>query len=165
LKSILWIHKTHKNQCIIYHKLVTIFWSLIGEQTIMSFKCPKCLGASMKITSSIELPPDNRSDEITLQTLKCTKCGFTGLGIYEETRRDNLDKESIHHHGIYIDNLIYKSIKKSIRQCPKPKESDCHCKTHNTLNQVNKFGRWNWLEKIPHKKTFEIQIIHPQYKQ
>jgi len=70
----------------------------------MEFVCPKCLGASMKITSSIELPPDSRSDEITVQTLKCSKCGFAGLGIYEESRRRRLDSESFHHHGYHMDD-------------------------------------------------------------
>lgn len=125
----------------------------------MPFKCPKCLGASMKITSSIELPPDSRSDEITVQTIKCTKCGFTGLEIYEETRRGSLNEDCIHNYGIYIDNLTYESMKKTFRQCPKPKESDCQCKTHHSLNQVNEFGRWNWLERFSQKKSFELQII------
>jgi len=80
----------------------------------MPFKCPKCLGASMKITSSIELPPDSRSDEITVQTIKCTKCGFTGLGIYEETRRGSLNEDCIHNYGIFIDNLTYESMKKTL---------------------------------------------------
>ena len=70
----------------------------------MEFVCTKCLGASMKITSSIELPPDSRSDEITVQTLKCSKCGFAGLGIYEESRRRRLDSESFHHHGYHMDD-------------------------------------------------------------
>lgn len=124
----------------------------------MSFICPRCLGASMKITSSIELPPDSRSDEITVQTLRCTKCGFAGLGIYEESTRGRLDSESIHHLGYNIDESVLTSIEKMIRKCPKPKSSGCRCIIHRSLGSVNDFGRWNWLEKIPLKDAFKIQI-------
>ncbi|UCD27002.1 MAG: hypothetical protein JSV75_02465 [Candidatus Bathyarchaeota archaeon] len=112
----------------------------------------------MKITSSIELPPDSRSDEITVQILKCSKCGFAGLGVYEETRRGKLDSESFHHRGYYMDDSTLASIQKMIGQCPKPKKSGCRCRIHRSLGRVNEFGEWNWLEKTPHKETFRLQI-------
>ena len=122
----------------------------------MNLVCPRCLGVSMKMTSSIELPPDARSDEITVQTLKCSKCGFAGLGIYEESRRGRLEFESIEHSGYFMDDSTFASIDKMIRQCPKPKKSSCSCRIHRSLGCVNEFGRWNWLEKTPHKETFKI---------
>ena len=126
---------------------------------ILVFICPRCRGGSMKINSSIELPPDSHSDEITVQTLKCSKCGFAGLGIYEETRRGRLDSESFYHRGYYVDDSTLDSIEKMIRQCPNPKKSGCRCRIHRSLGSANEFGRWNWLEKIPHKETFKLQII------
>lgn len=125
----------------------------------MEFVCPRCLGGSMKITSSIELPPDSRSDEITVQILRCSKCGFAGLGIYEESRRGRLDSESVYHRGYYMDDSTLASLEKMIMQCPNPKKSGCRCKTHRSLSRVNKYGRWSWLEKIPHKETFKLQRI------
>jgi hypothetical protein len=125
----------------------------------MEFICPKCLGGSMKITSSIELPPDSRSDEITVQILRCSKCGFAGLGVYEESRRGRLNSESVYHRGYYMNNSTLDSLEKMIMQCPNPKRSDCRCKTHRSLSCVNEYGRWSWLEKIPHKETFKLQII------
>ncbi len=35
----------------------------------------------MKMTSRIKSPPDSCSDELAIQTLKCTKRSFLGLGI------------------------------------------------------------------------------------
>ena len=125
----------------------------------MKFVCPQCRGVSMKINKSIELPPDSRSDEITVQILKCLKCGFNGLGIYEESRRGDLDSESVDHRGYYVDDRIIASIEKMIGQCPEPKKSSCRCRIHRTLSCINKFGRWNWLGKIQHKERFKLQTV------
>ena len=125
----------------------------------MGFVCPQCRAGLMKIILSIELPPDSRSDEISVQILKCLKCGFAGLGIYEESNRGRLDSESVHHRGYYVDGSTLTSIEKLIGQCPNPKKSVCRCKIHRSLGSVNKLGRWNWLEKISHKETFQLQII------
>jgi hypothetical protein len=126
---------------------------------MMKFVCPRCLGGSMKIISSLELGPDSRSDEITVQILKCSKCGFAGLGIYEESRRGKLNSESIHHRGYYVDDSNLASIEEIISQCPNPQKFSCQCRIHRSLGSVNEFGRWNWLEKIPHKELFKIQSI------
>jgi len=125
----------------------------------MKFVCPQCRGVSMKINESIELPPDSRSDEIAVQTLKCLKCGFNGLGVYEESRRGSLDSESVDHRGYYVDDCIIASIEKMIGQCPEPNKSSCRCRIHQILSRVNKFGRWNWLDKIPHKERFKLQTV------
>ena len=124
----------------------------------MQIICPRCLALSMKITSSIELPPDSRSDEITVQTLKCSKCGFAGLGVYEESRRGRLDSESIDHRGYYMDDSSLASIERMIRQCPEPNQSGCQCRIHRFLSCVNEFGKWNWLDKIAHKETFKLKM-------
>ena len=125
----------------------------------MAFVCPRCLGVTMTIEHSLELPSDSRSDEIEVQTLKCSKCGFAGLGVYEESRRGGLDSESVDHRGYIIDDSTLASIVKMIKQCPKPKMYNCRCRIHRSFGCVNEFGRWNWLEKIPNKETFKLQII------
>ena len=125
----------------------------------MVFVCPRCLGVTVTIEHSLELPSDSRSDEIEVQTLKCSKCGFAGLGIYEESRRGGFDSESVDHRGYYVDDSTLASIEKKIKQCPKPKMYNCRCRIHRSFGCVNEFGRWNWLEKIPHKETFKLQII------
>ena len=125
----------------------------------MTFLCPRCQSRLMRIESSIELLPDSRSDEITVQILKCPKCGFTGLGIYEETRRGRLDTELIHHRGYCLNDSTMVSIEKLIKQCPKPRNPNCKCKTHNSFYSVDEFGRWNWLKKIPLKEEFKLLIV------
>ena len=125
----------------------------------MKFVCPQCSGVSMNINKSIELPPDSRSDEIAVQTLKCLKCGFYGLGVYEESRRGSLDSESVDHRGYYVDDCTIASIEKMIGQCPEPKNSGCRCRIHRSFISINKFGRWNWLEKIPQKERFKLQTV------
>ena len=124
----------------------------------MTFICPRCCGISLKINSSIELPPENRSDEITVQTFRCSECGFAGLGIYEETRRGRLNSELVHHRCYYLEDSTLVSIEKMIRRCPKPKKSNCKCKSHLSFHKVDKYGRWNWFEKIPHKESFKLEI-------
>lgn len=94
----------------------------------MKFVCPQCRGVSMKINESIELPPDSRSDEIAVQTLKCLTCGFNGLGVYEESRRGNLDSEPVDYRGYYVDDCTIVSIEKMIEQCLEPKKSSCRCR-------------------------------------
>jgi hypothetical protein len=113
----------------------------------------------MSISASIELPSDSRSDEITVQILKCPKCGFAGLGIYEETRRGRLDSEIVHHRGYYSNDSTLVSIEKMINQCPKPKKSNCKCRSHLSFCSVDEIGRWNWLEKIPLKEEFRLLIV------
>lgn len=125
----------------------------------MQFVCPKCLGLSIKIISSIELPPDSRSDEIGVQTIRCSKCGFAALGVYEESRRGGLDSESVDHRGYYVDNSSLASIEKMIGQCPEPKKSTCRCRIHRSFSHVDDVGRWNWLDTIQYKEKFKIQII------
>ena len=128
------------------------------RRTIMVFVCPRCRGGSLTITARIELPPDSRSDEIAVQTLNCSGCGFAGLGVYEESRRGRLDADSVHHRGYHVDAATLASIARRIRHCPKPKDAGCRCRTHRSLDRVNEDGRWNWLETIPHTETFTLQL-------
>ena len=126
---------------------------------ILVFVCPRCLGVTLQITSSIELLPDSRSDEISVQILKCSKCKFVGLGVYEESRRGGFDSESVYHRGYYMDTSALVSIEEMIKQCSKPKKSGCRCRIHRSLGRVNEFGRWIWIEEMPHEETFKLQII------
>ena len=69
----------------------------------MAFLCPACDAAGgLKITRRLELPPDSRSDEITLQIVRCRRCNFEGLAIYEESRRGALGDEAVDHRGYMV---------------------------------------------------------------
>lgn len=128
----------------------------------MTFICPTCSKDSLMIDSSIELPPDSRSDEISVQIVRCFECGFVGLAIYEESRRGSLDSETFHHQGYYVVDTLLNSIRETIESCPNPKKSRCKCYAHKTIYQINEHGTWNWLEKLPLIKEFQMVIKSPK---
>ena len=107
----------------------------------MAFNCPQCQTNSLVITHALELPPDGRSDEITLQLVACHACGFVGTAVYEESRRGA--SESWHHDGYLVSQADYAQLKKLIEQCPLPKDTHCLCQSHQLLNRVNKNGYWH----------------------
>jgi len=54
----------------------------------MAFQCPECKrDSSLRIVQRIEVPPDSRSDQITLQVVRCGSSQFEGIAVYEESRR------------------------------------------------------------------------------
>ena len=56
----------------------------------MTFLCPECEHKSLNITAKIELPPDARSDEITLQVVECAQCRFFAIAVDKASRRGAL---------------------------------------------------------------------------
>jgi hypothetical protein len=107
----------------------------------MPFQCPACQG-TLRITASLELPPDSRSDEITLQIVKCGECGFEAIGIYEESRRGALGTESVDHRGFRIDAADLRALRRQIRSCPRPNDPHCDCAAHQALGRTDSSGRW-----------------------
>lgn len=108
----------------------------------MGFQCPDCNKKTLNILERIELAPDARSDEITLQVIHCGSCKFEGLAVYEESRRGALDSESIDHYGYRLvvkDLMVIRSL---IKRCPEPLDPWCKCETHQRLNKRDSFGRW-----------------------
>ena len=124
----------------------------------MPFICPKCTRKSLNIVSSIELPPDSRSDEITLQIVKCSRCRFEGLAVYQESRRGALDSESVDHIGYYANAEGIASIKGKIERCPNHRNSRCRCSAHRSLGRKNRLGRWTGLDKVHHEGTFALKL-------
>jgi len=120
--------------------------------------CPKCSVSSLKIISSIELPSDSRSDEISVQLTGCSRCDFTGLAVYEESRRGSLYRESVTHRGCYVNPTHLAAIRRLITQCPDHRNPQCHCKAHHTLGRVNAKGRWNGLDDILSTSTYNIKL-------
>ncbi|MFN2214799.1 MAG: hypothetical protein ACK2UE_17145 [Anaerolineales bacterium] len=108
----------------------------------MSFQCPQCSQSSLKIVKSIELAPDSRSDEISLQVVRCQDCKYEGLAVYEESSRGALDAESIDHYGYSVNREMLREIKSLISRCPQPRNARCDCSSHQKLNLHDKSGRW-----------------------
>jgi hypothetical protein len=123
----------------------------------MGFLCPAChTTGSLQITKRLELPPDSRSDEITLQIVRCQLCEFMGIAIYEESRRGALEDESIDHRGYYVSASDLQRLKKLLRECPKPGNSSCTCAAHRQLGGRDKSGRWAGLVGFELNRRFEM---------
>lgn len=109
----------------------------------MPFMCPECGAAgSLEITSSIELPPDAWSDEITLQIVECFRCGFRGAAAYEESRRGSLDSEAWRHRGHRMRSEALAALAEAIAACPEPRRSGCPCASHQSLGRTDDSGQW-----------------------
>jgi len=125
----------------------------------MPFLCPECsTPRSLKIKARIELPPDNRSDEITLQVVECCRCRFAGIAVYEESRRGALDSESFSHTGYHVSARDLRALKRTIKQCPEPGNPRCGCPTHQALGGRDAGGRWNGLSRIEHTGAFQVRL-------
>ena len=124
----------------------------------MAFFCPECASKSLDITAGLELPPDSRSDEITLQTVKCDQCGFAGVAVYEESRRGSLDRESVSHIGYRLPAKDRQSVERAIKRCPHPRNARCRCAAHRRFGQRNDLGRWNGLERLHCGEPFAMRL-------
>jgi hypothetical protein len=89
----------------------------------------------MNITFALELPPTEIDDEVALQTLKCTDCGFRGIAVYRESRRGRLDSQSWHHEGYPITDAALEKLYQEFLLCPSPRDRSCGCATHRRLSQ------------------------------
>ena len=125
----------------------------------MGFQCPKCdAHKSLDIVSRLEMPPDARSDEITLQIVQCKHCDFTGVAIYEESHRGALDSELFDHYGYTLDQKELKGLKALIKQCPEPKNRRCSCESHHTLSRKDSYGRWIRPGFNEEQRTFQMVL-------
>jgi len=123
----------------------------------MAFACPRCCSEdSLAIVIGIELPPDSRSDEISLQILRCSKCGFRGLAVYEESRRGALNSDAWEHTGYQVDESVVNTITELINNCPDRSHSGCPCESHQILGQREQNGRWNGIGKYEVKGMFPL---------
>ena len=125
----------------------------------MSFNCPEChTKGVLKISHSIELPPDARSDEIALQLVVCSEvsCGFRGAAIYEESRRGALDTDHWDHTGYRISSEVFDALSAVIGQCHDPSNASCQCQTHQVLGRTSSAGRWQPPEGIEWGSAFLI---------
>jgi len=125
----------------------------------MPFACPECSQRkSLRIALKIELPPDSRSDEIALQVVECSQCGFGGVAVYEESRRGALGSESFHHIGYRVSRDDLKALRKTIKGCPEPSNWRCKCSAHRALSRKDASGRWNALNDMPLEGAFSLKL-------
>jgi hypothetical protein len=120
------------------------------------FVCPECGARALTIGQRIELGSDFRSDEVCLQVVRCGKCKFAGMAIYEESRRGRLDDESWSHIGYKVGPDALKRLRAAIRECPKPKDARCSCAAHKRLRRTGHYDGWSTL--LPDDTT---QLVFP----
>ena len=126
----------------------------------MSFRCPQCLTRDgLEIQSSIELPPDRRSQDISLQVVRCTACRFTGLAVYEEARGSSEGVDKWKHIGYWVSPDAVASVEAAIRSCPQPTWRECDCPAHAALGQKDFNGLWRGLIEMERGHTFSMRLF------
>jgi hypothetical protein len=111
----------------------------------MAFQCPNCQKAELNVTASLEIPPDGHNDELTLQIIRCSACGFAGLANYEESRRGS--RENRHHWGYFAAADEVERLERALANCPSPKNAYCKCATHKKLGKQDTDGDWKFPAK------------------
>jgi hypothetical protein len=112
----------------------------------------------LTIVASLDLPGDSRSDEIAVQPVACSRCGFTGVAVYEESRRGSLDSEAWEHLGYELPNAVYDELLALVRGCPNPRDEACACEAHRSLSETDEGGRWVGLRTYPLARSFLMQL-------
>jgi hypothetical protein len=111
--------------------------------------CPNC-GNEEKGSAAcfLELPPDSRSDEITLFVKECPGCRHRYLAVYEESRRGGLGEDHWSFHGYECSSAAWDELKELVARCPSPDDSRCECATHRKLAVYDELGRWCGLDSF-----------------
>ena len=112
----------------------------------MAFICPSCERATLEIVASLELGPDDSSDENQLQAIRCAGCSFTGVAVYEESRRGSDD--AWHHYAYPIPAEAYDELAGRLLSCADPHSSGCDCAAH-AFYRVFKDGYCRGVDRVP----------------
>jgi hypothetical protein len=115
------------------------------------FLCPECGETTLKIERSIELGCDSRSDECSVQAVRCKQCDMVGVTTYEESRRGA--GESVNHYGHKMDRADYNAFLRELKQCNDRGNAECSCKAHERFGAQNEHGTLRPLEMVPHEQA------------
>ena len=115
----------------------------------MTILCPECESKSLDITVKIELSPDARSDEITLQVVECAQCRFFGIAVYQASRRGASGDNSSHHVGYRVSIRDLTTLRRAIGRCPNPANPSCACSSHRMLGASGCGWTLGWPGGIP----------------
>lgn len=130
-----------------------------ASKECMSFRCPQCKTVdSLNIEMAIELPPDNKSQEITLQVVACQICAFRGLAVYEEARYGGAGEDGWVHTGYWVSSDAVDSVVAAISSCPQPNNPRCICQAHGELSQRNISQVWRGLLELERSHTFLMRL-------
>jgi hypothetical protein len=127
------------------------------------FYCPQCeRPSSLWIKAALELPGDSRSDEIAVQLVTCTECGFSGAALYEESRRGSLEAEVWDHVGCTLAQAAYLELSSLMLGCPNPGDAACLCEAHRALSLQDNSGRWVGLADYHPTGYFTMHYLQDQ---
>jgi predicted RNA-binding Zn-ribbon protein involved in translation (DUF1610 family) len=124
------------------------------------FICPECDNPAMIIEHSMEMPPDAQWDDLFLQTLHCSACGFEGIAILCESRRGRLDDETSDHTGYRYAEA--RSLRSIVESCPDPGDHSCGCAAHRELGKTDDKGYWLFLKELDQSGWFHIRRAEPK---
>lgn len=129
----------------------------------MSFECPGCKENSLDITFVVELPPDSTDDEVDLQIVECSRCGFQGAAVYHESRHGSLESDSWHHDGYRLGKESLEALIKAMKQCPSPSNRRCRCSFHQSMEEAYMENRFyvHKVEGIVIEGYFDIALNTP----
>lgn len=85
----------------------------------------------MSIVRVIDLGPDDYSDEVSLQVMRCSACNAGVIAVYEESRRGS--DARWHHDGWPATDDMIAELDAGIAACPTPRKYRCSCATHRGL--------------------------------
>ena len=94
----------------------------------MDFICPKCKHSDLSIQKSLDLGSDDYDDEVTIQTIACSNCGFRGIATYRESRRGG--GESWQHFGFDVGLEVYNQVQLAIAEKATIVPSDFYNENH-----------------------------------
>jgi len=128
----------------------------------MPLVCPTCKAPALDVPLFLEFPPDGGSDEVTLQTVSCERCGFAGVGLYEESRRGPLGRESVHHVGWHLTRAEMEKLSALMRTCSDPGNLRCQCTAHLVLGKRDPSNSWDGLRQNGYVlgDWFRIDYVH-----
>ena len=125
----------------------------------MAFRCPQCKTCdTLDICTSIDLPPDRLSTDISLQVVECKACNFSGLAVYEECRSGGPVGEEGQHIGYWVSSDAVDLVKQAIAGCPNPHNDHCTCQVHSELGNRDLSKIWRGLLEIERGHTFLMRI-------
>jgi hypothetical protein len=118
--------------------------------------CPDCSDArTVSRSAAIELRPDNFWDEIFLNLVACSACGFRGAIVALESRgHGGLGDDTDDTTGYRLDPSSFESIRASIERCPGPGRRQCECGTHRDLVLAS---TWGFLKGYESMGTFPVR--------
>lgn len=108
-------------------------------EPIPEFFCTKCGKPGLFIALSMQLGPDDHSDDRAIQIAECKDCGFEGVAWYEGSRRGNDER---FHHFVH-DTTVAPMVKSTVRLCAAGSDSRCRCFGHELMRKC--VADPNWL--------------------